>query len=148
MEQERVIEELDEDALPSNPGLIPGEVSSPVGVEEITLWVASARPKDKLIYFVGNLMEARYYSPEIDELGTFAWNMEREGKVRLFQVRVTELPEKLPTQHYLAMQKLTDWPTQGWNTSAGIIEAAARRYLPTAQAGSLRPDRASRPVQA
>jgi hypothetical protein len=104
MEQERVIEELDEDALPSNPGLIPGEVSSPVGVEEITLWVASARPKDKLIYFVGNLMEARYYSPEIDELGTFAWNMEREGKVRLFQVRVTEfeklyLMQKLPTQH-------------------------------------------------
>jgi hypothetical protein len=104
MEQERVIEELDEDALPSNPGLIPGAVSTPVGVEDITLWLAGAKPRQRLTYFVGNLMRARYYSPEIDEIGSFAWNLQRDGRVRLFQMFVSEdeklyLMQKLPTQH-------------------------------------------------
>jgi hypothetical protein len=101
---ERVIEELDEDALPSNPGTIPGAVSTPVGVEDITLWLAGAKPRQRLTYFVGNLQEARYYSPEIDEIGHFAWNLQRDGKVRLFQMFVSEdeklyQMQKLPTRH-------------------------------------------------
>jgi hypothetical protein len=101
---ERVIEELDEDALPSNAGAIPGVTSSPVGIPEVNQWLARARPGERLVYFAGCLMEARCYSQEVDEIAGFVMNLSDAGRVRLFQYRLTDaekiyLAEKLPVVH-------------------------------------------------
>lgn len=104
MERVRVIEELDEDALPSNSGMIPGAIAVPVGAEEINQWLASAKPGERLVYFAGNLAQARCFSPEICDLASFVLNLSDAGRVRLYQYKLTSdekvyLAEKLAVRH-------------------------------------------------
>jgi hypothetical protein len=106
MEQERVIEELDEDALPSNPGLIPGAVSTRLsGLKKSRFGLPRAKPREQADLFrrqsdAGSLLfagdrRARHVCLEhgARRSGQAIPDVQGDEDEKLY------LMQKLPTQH-------------------------------------------------